>query len=55
MTNQRRQRIIFTASKIVSKPATISFQTKSGKIVEFKGHKDVPKSVQINFLAKFKK
>jgi len=52
--SSRRQRIDFTATKIVSKPAVISFQTKDGKQVVFKGHKDVPASVRVSFLKKRK-
>ena len=55
MGKQRRERISFIASKVVSKPATITFYTKSGKEVNFKGHKDVPKSVRVEFLAKKRK
>ncbi len=52
---ERRQRVSFTATKVVSKSAVISFHTKDGKIVAFKGHKDVPKPIRITFLAKKKK
>ena len=51
-SNERRQRVTFTATKIVSKPAVISFHTKDGKEVVFKGHKDVPKPVKVTFLKK---
>ena len=47
-----RKRVTFTATKIVSKPTTVSFHTKDGKAVSFKAKKDVPKSVRVNFLAK---
>lgn len=55
MRKSRRQRVSFVATKVVSRPATISFYTKSGKEVKFKGHKDVPKSVRVDFLARTKK
>jgi len=51
-SNKRRQRVTFTATKIISKPAVINFQTKDGKQVTFKGHKDVPASVRVSFLKK---
>ncbi len=54
MATQRRERVFFTATKIISKPAVIQFHTKDGKEVVFKGHKDVPRSVKINFLRKRK-
>ena len=47
---QRKERVTFTATKIFSKPAVISFQTKDGKNGTFKGHKDVPASVRVSFL-----
>jgi hypothetical protein len=50
----KRERVTFTATKIVSKPATIKFRTTEGELVSFKGHKDVPKSVRVSFLKKKK-
>lgn len=52
MAKDRRERVTFTATKIVSKPAKIEFRTKEGQLVSFKGHKDVPKSVRVSFLKK---
>lgn len=52
MAQTRRQAISFKATKIVSKPTKISFQTKDGREVNFKAHKDVPKVVRVEFLAK---
>lgn len=52
---ERRVRVSFKATKIVSKPAKVSFQTRDGKEVVFKKKTDVPKSVQVSFLAKRKK
>jgi hypothetical protein len=53
-TKDKKERVTFTATKIVSKPAVIEFRTKSGALVNFKGHKDVPKSVRVSFLKKKK-
>jgi len=53
-TNEKKEKVTFTASRVVSKPAVISFHTKDGKVVEFKGHKDVPKPVKVTFFAKKK-
>lgn len=53
-TTERRQRVTFTATKIVSKPAVIHFQTTSGEQITFKGHKDVPAAVRVSFLQKRK-
>jgi hypothetical protein len=52
--NEKRQRITFTATKILSKPAVIKFHTSSGQTVTFKGHKDIPSSVRVSFLKKRK-
>ena len=54
MAHQKRERITFTATKIISKPAVISFHTKDGKEIVFRGHKDVPKPVKITFFSKMK-
>lgn len=54
MASERRQRVSFTATKIVSKPAVISFETKNGQQVTFKGHKDVPAPIRVSFLKKRK-
>jgi hypothetical protein len=51
-SNERRQRVSFTATKIISKPAVVSFRTKDGRQVTFKGHKDVPTSVRVGFFKK---
>lgn len=48
-SNDKKQRVTFTATKVVSKPAVINFQTKDGRQVTFKGHKDVPESVRVTF------
>lgn len=53
-SNERKQRVTFTATKIISKPAVISFQTKDGKQITFKGHKDVPTSIRVSFMQKEK-
>ena len=55
MTKERKQRVFFKATKVVSKPVAISFSTTSGKVVEFKAQKDVPKTVRVEFYAKRKK
>ena len=52
MAKARKKRISFKATKIISKPTTITFHTKDGKEVSFKAHKDVPKVVRVEFLAK---
>jgi hypothetical protein len=52
MAHIRRQNISFKATKIVSKPTKVSFQTKDGRDVVFKAHKDVPKVIRVEFLAK---
>ena len=54
MAQQRRQRVSFKATQVVSKPVRISFQTKSGREVSFKAEKSVPKIVQVEFLARRK-
>ncbi len=54
MASERRQRVSFSATKIVSKPTVISFKTKDGKEVTFKGLKDVPTPVRVSFLKKIK-
>ncbi|MEJ0054066.1 MAG: hypothetical protein WDN10_05110 [bacterium] len=50
--NEKRQRVNFTATKIISKPAVIRFQTKNGQLVTFKGHKDIPAPVRVSFMRK---
>jgi hypothetical protein len=55
MSKSRRKRVTFIATKVVSRPATIKFYTRSGKEVKFKGHKHVPKSVRVEFFARKKK
>ena len=52
MTQQRRQKIEFTADKKVSKPVKVEFYTKDGDKVSFKGHKEVTKPVKVEFYAK---
>lgn len=52
MSEQRRQKITFRATKIVSKPARVDFYTKNGQHVEFKAKENVPKSVRVEFFAK---
>ncbi len=54
-SKERKQRVTFSATKIVSKPAVIQFQTTDGRPVTFKGHKDVPTSVRVSFLKNRKK
>lgn len=54
MAGERRERITFKATKIVSKPVKVEFRTKSGESVTFRANKDVPKVVQVNFLKKRK-
>lgn len=54
MSRERRERITFKATKIVSKPAKVTFQTKKGETVEFKAQKFVPKKVKVEFLVKRK-
>ncbi len=44
----------FTATKTVSKPATVRFKTKSGKTVSFKAIKTFDKKVPVHFRAKAK-
>ena len=51
----RRVRITFKATKIISKPAKIRFQTKNGKEVVFKAKKDIPSSIKVTFLTKRRK
>ncbi|TSC79988.1 MAG: hypothetical protein G01um101429_300 [Parcubacteria group bacterium Gr01-1014_29] len=51
MTNQRRQKIEFTAEKKVSKPVKVEFYTKEGEKVSFKGHQQVTKPVKVEFYA----
>ena len=52
MSQQRRQKVEFTAEKKVSKPVKVEFYTKDGDKVLFKGHKEVTKPVKIEFYAK---
>ena len=52
MSQQRRQKVEFTADKKVSKPVKVEFYTKDGDTVLFKGHKEVTKPVKIEFYAK---
>ena len=52
MSQQRRQKVEFTADKKVSKPVKVEFYTKDGDKVSFKGHKEVTKPVKIEFYAK---
>jgi len=52
MSQQRRQKVEFTADKKVSKPVKVEFYTKDGDKVLFKGHKEVTKPVKIEFYAK---
>ena len=51
----KRRKISFKATKIISKPMTVSFHTKDGKQVEFKARKNMPKSVRVEFYVKRKK
>jgi hypothetical protein len=44
-----RQRVSFTATKMVSKPVKVSFNTRTGKRVSFTATKKVPKSVRVTF------
>ena len=53
--NKRRTRVTFKSTKIISKPAKVSFTTSRGKAVEFKAKKDIPKTVRVSFLTKKKK
>ena len=55
MSQQRRQKVEFTADKKVSKPVKVEFYTKDGEKVSFRGHKDVTKPVKIEFYAKREK
>lgn len=55
MAKERRVRVTFKATKIVSKPAKVSFRTSRGKAVEFKAKKDLPKTIRVTFLTKKKK
>ena len=52
MSQQRRQKVEFTADKKVSKPVKVEFYTKDGEKVSFKGHKEVTKPVKVEFYAK---
>ena len=52
MSQQRRQKVEFTADKKVSKPVKVEFYTKDGDKVSFKGHKEITKPVKIEFYAK---
>ena len=52
MSQQRRQKVEFTADKKVSKPVKVEFYTKDGDKVSFKGHKEVTKPVKVEFYAK---
>jgi len=52
MSEKRRQKIIFTAEKPVSKPVKVEFYTKEGEKVVFKGHKTIKKPVKVEFYAK---
>jgi hypothetical protein len=55
MSQQRREKISFTAEKKVPKPVRVEFYTKGGERVSFKGHKDVTKPVKVEFYAKKEK
>lgn len=55
MAKERRIRVTFKATKIVSKPAKVSFLTSRGKVVEFIAKKDLPKTVRVTFLTRKKK
>lgn len=55
MTKERKIRVTFKATKIVSKPTKVSFHTSSGRPVEFKAKKDIPQTIKVSFLAKKKK
>jgi len=55
MSKIRREKVSFRASKIVSKPAKVSFHTRDGREISFKAHKDVPRSVKVEFFAERKK
>lgn len=48
----RRIKVSFKAAKPVSKPATVSFRTSSGKTVTFKAHRVVNKPVRVSFYAR---
>jgi hypothetical protein len=51
MANQNAR---FDAVKIVKKPATVRFKTKSGKTVSFKAVKTEQKRVSVRFRSKKK-
>lgn len=55
MTDQRREKISFTAEKKVSKPVKVEFYTKSGDKVSFSGHQQVNKPVRVEFYVKKEK
>lgn len=50
-----RRIIKFRAVKIVKKPTTVSFHTKSGELVSFKATKAIEKPVIVKFVSKKKK
>ncbi len=51
MIKAKKQKVLFKATKIVSKPTRVVFRTKDGKEVNFKAKRDIPTSVRVEFFA----
>lgn len=47
-----RKPISFIATKVVKKPTTVVFKTKSGELVKFKAIKGVEEKIRVNFKSK---
>ena len=54
MTQKRRKRVTFVATKKVPKKVNVAFRTSSGKRVSFVATKKVPKKKKVTFLARKK-
>jgi hypothetical protein len=50
----RPKPVSFNATKVVKKPTTVFFKTKSGEIVKFKAVKGVKETVRVRFTPKRK-
>lgn len=50
-----KNKVSFTATKLVKKPIVVSFETKSGEIIKFKAVKAVETQVPVKFSTKKKK
>ena len=51
----RRKKISFNATRVVKKPTTVRFKTKSGQRVSFNATKLIRKSSKVTFYAKKKR